>query len=92
MEALHEAYRQIHVVEDSDGHHNHFTPAEERGGIKRPESLSPPPQHARQSLQPASTNESGQYCGLPVCLPVQLSGSSTKATSKVRLLSSTVGI
>lgn len=70
MEALHEAYRQIHVVEDSD---DHYSSLKGRGGINRPESLSSPPQHARQSLQPASTNESGQtppccklFCGLPL--------------------------
>lgn len=50
MEALHEAYRQIHVVEDSDDHSPHY----------RPVSPSSPPQHTRRSLQPASTNESGQ--------------------------------
>ncbi|XP_026228941.1 centrosomal protein of 162 kDa-like isoform X2 [Anabas testudineus] len=48
MEALHEAYRQIHVVEDSDDHSPHY----------RPVSPSSPPQHTRRSLQPASTNES----------------------------------
>ncbi|KAM6995229.1 centrosomal protein of 162 kDa [Tautogolabrus adspersus] len=56
MEALHEAYRQIHVVEDSEDADHHL---EGRGRINRPVSpSSPPPPHARQSLQPASTTES----------------------------------
>lgn len=46
MEALQEAYRQIHVVEDSDDHYKAASPSS--------------PQHTRQSLQPVSTNESGQ--------------------------------
>ncbi|CAK6975579.1 centrosomal protein of 162 kDa [Scomber scombrus] len=54
MEALHDAYRQIHVVEDSDDHHS----LEGRGRLNRPVSPSSPPHYARQSLQPASTNES----------------------------------
>ncbi|XP_068592227.1 centrosomal protein of 162 kDa isoform X2 [Cebidichthys violaceus] len=58
MEALHEAYRQIHVVEDSDDHHHHHSSLEGRGRINRPASPSSPPQHATQSLQPASTNDS----------------------------------
>ncbi|XP_031724500.1 centrosomal protein of 162 kDa isoform X10 [Anarrhichthys ocellatus] len=58
MEALHEAYRQIHVVEDSDNHHHHHSSLEGRGRINRPASSSSPPQHATQSLQPASTNAS----------------------------------
>ncbi|KAM3614709.1 uncharacterized protein V6R79_018243 [Siganus canaliculatus] len=47
VEAVHEAYRQIHVVEDSEGLARHF-PAQEEGGSA----------HGRQSLQPASTAES----------------------------------
>ncbi|XP_076593758.1 centrosomal protein of 162 kDa isoform X9 [Chaetodon auriga] len=58
MDALHEAYRQIHAVEDSDDHHHHYLSLEGRGAINRPVSPSSPPQHARLSLQPASTNES----------------------------------
>ncbi|XP_070822577.1 centrosomal protein of 162 kDa isoform X5 [Chaetodon trifascialis] len=58
MDALHEAYRQIHVVEDSDDHHHHYSSLEGRGVINRPVSPSSPPQHTRLSLQPASTNES----------------------------------
>lgn len=83
LEALHEAYRQIHVVANLDEHHHHYSSVEDRVRINRPETLSPPPQHARQSLQPASTNESGQYCGLPG----QFTGSFTKAASQVGLLS-----
>nr|XP_020514652.1 centrosomal protein of 162 kDa-like isoform X2 [Labrus bergylta] len=56
MEALHEAYRQIHVVADSDDADHHL---EGRGRVNRPVSPSSPPRpHARQSLQPASTAES----------------------------------
>lgn len=50
MEALQEAYRQIHVAEDSDDHFNKITESK---------TLSPTPL-ARGSLQPTSTNESGQ--------------------------------
>ncbi|XP_051263216.1 centrosomal protein of 162 kDa isoform X2 [Dicentrarchus labrax] len=57
MEALHEAYRQIHIVEDSDDHNHRYSSLEGRGRIHRPVSPSSPP-HTRQSLQPASTNES----------------------------------
>ncbi|TNN56432.1 Centrosomal protein [Liparis tanakae] len=67
VEALHEAYRQIHAVEDSEDHHLHQSSVEGRGRSNRPVSPSsppppppPPPPHATQSLQPASTNESGQ--------------------------------
>ncbi|XP_056290108.1 centrosomal protein of 162 kDa isoform X1 [Pseudoliparis swirei] len=60
MEALHEAYRQIHAVEDSEDHHLHRSSVEGRGQSNRPVSTSssPPHHHATQSLQPASTNES----------------------------------
>ncbi|XP_070690850.1 centrosomal protein of 162 kDa isoform X2 [Pempheris klunzingeri] len=58
MEALHEAYRQIHVVEEADGHDHHYSSLEGRSRTNRPVSPSSPPHHARQSLQPASTNES----------------------------------
>ncbi|XP_070767902.1 centrosomal protein of 162 kDa [Enoplosus armatus] len=57
MEALHEAYRQIHIVEDSDNNH-HYPSLEGRGRISSVVSPSSPPRHARQSHQPASTNES----------------------------------
>lgn len=66
MEALHEAYRQIHVVAGSDDHNHHYSSV---GGISSPVSPSSPPPQARQSLQPASTNESGQtlqYCNTAV--------------------------
>lgn len=55
MEALREAYRQIHVVDDSEG-----GSSLKGRGMSRPESLPSSPQHPRQSLQPTSTNESGQ--------------------------------
>ncbi|MEQ2239953.1 hypothetical protein ILYODFUR_009878, partial [Ilyodon furcidens] len=53
VEALQEAYRQIHSVEDSDGHH--YFSLEDRWRTNRPVSPPSPPQ---QSLQPASTIES----------------------------------
>ncbi|CAJ1061874.1 centrosomal protein of 162 kDa isoform X3 [Xyrichtys novacula] len=59
MEALQEAYRQIHVVEDSEDHERHYSDLESREGVDRSASPpSPPPRHIRQSLQPASTAES----------------------------------
>ncbi|KAI3361532.1 hypothetical protein L3Q82_013681 [Scortum barcoo] len=60
MEALQEAYRQIHVVEDSDDHNHHYSSVEGRGKINRAVSPSSSPQHAAQSLQPAfmCSNES----------------------------------
>ncbi|XP_034730618.1 centrosomal protein of 162 kDa isoform X2 [Etheostoma cragini] len=58
MEALHEAYRQIHVVEDSDDRNPHYSFLEGRRGVNRPLSPASPAQHAGRSLQPASTNES----------------------------------
>ncbi|XP_010778813.1 centrosomal protein of 162 kDa-like [Notothenia coriiceps] len=53
MEAVHEAYRQIQVVEDSEDHHLHYSSLEGRVGL----TITPLPQH-KQSLQPADTNES----------------------------------
>ncbi|CAI5678426.1 centrosomal protein of 162 kDa isoform X4 [Oreochromis niloticus] len=58
LEALQEAYRQVHVVEDSDDHGPHTSSLEVRWSINRPLSPSSPPQHAQQSLQPVSTSES----------------------------------
>ncbi|XP_030014331.1 centrosomal protein of 162 kDa isoform X2 [Sphaeramia orbicularis] len=58
MEALHEAYRQIHVVEDSDGHNPPYLSSEGRVTTNRPVSPSSPPLPSRHSLQPVSTNES----------------------------------
>uniref|UniRef100_A0A3B5PYM9 Centrosomal protein of 162 kDa n=1 Tax=Xiphophorus maculatus TaxID=8083 RepID=A0A3B5PYM9_XIPMA len=56
VEALQEAYRQIHSVEDCNGHC--CLPLEDEGRTDKP--VSPPslPQHAQQSLQPFSTNDS----------------------------------
>lgn len=51
VEALQEAYRQIHSVDDSDQHLG------DRGGAEGP---APPPSPPQQSLQPASTKDSGQ--------------------------------
>ncbi|XP_035772482.1 centrosomal protein of 162 kDa-like, partial [Neolamprologus brichardi] len=56
LEALQEAYRQVHVVEDSDGRGHHSSSLEGRWSINRP--LSPSSQHAQQSLQPVSTSDS----------------------------------
>ncbi|XP_015247045.1 PREDICTED: centrosomal protein of 162 kDa-like isoform X6 [Cyprinodon variegatus] len=49
VEALQEAYRQIHSVDDSDQHLG------DRGGAEGP---APPPSPPQQSLQPASTKDS----------------------------------
>lgn len=53
IEALHEAYRQIHVVDDSDDYNHQYSSVEE-GRFHRPVSPSSP------ALQPASTTESGE--------------------------------
>ncbi|KAK2910673.1 hypothetical protein Q8A73_008388 [Channa argus] len=58
MEALHEAYRQIQVEEDSKDHNLHFSSLQGRARTNRPASPSSPPQLVRQSFPPASTNES----------------------------------
>ncbi|XP_039864354.1 centrosomal protein of 162 kDa isoform X1 [Simochromis diagramma] len=58
LEALQEAYRQVHVVEDSDDRGHHTSSLEVRWSINRPLSPSSPPQRAQQSLQPVSTSES----------------------------------
>uniref|UniRef100_A0A3B3YGH0 Centrosomal protein of 162 kDa n=1 Tax=Poecilia mexicana TaxID=48701 RepID=A0A3B3YGH0_9TELE len=55
VEALQEAYRQIHSVEGCDGHR--CLPLEDEGRTSRPVSLSLP-QHAQQTLQPFSTSDS----------------------------------
>ncbi|XP_039864356.1 centrosomal protein of 162 kDa isoform X2 [Simochromis diagramma] len=55
LEALQEAYRQVHVVEDSDDRGHHTSSLEVRWSINRPLSPSSPPQRAQQSLQPVST-------------------------------------
>ncbi|XP_034553537.1 centrosomal protein of 162 kDa isoform X2 [Notolabrus celidotus] len=55
VEALHEAYRQIHVVQDLDDHHPDH---EGKARDSRPASPPSPLRHAGQSLQPASTAES----------------------------------
>ncbi|XP_030580549.1 centrosomal protein of 162 kDa isoform X2 [Archocentrus centrarchus] len=58
MEALQEAYRQIHIVEDSDDHGHQTSSLEGRWKPNRPLSPSFPPQNATQSLHPVSTSES----------------------------------
>lgn len=59
MEALHEAYRQIHVVDESDDHNQTFSSSQTKTKTNRPESpASPPPPLDRHSLRPVSTNES----------------------------------
>ncbi|KAK2844087.1 hypothetical protein Q5P01_010746 [Channa striata] len=58
MEALHEAYRHIQVVEDSDDHNLHCSSLAGNERNNRSASPSSLPQHVGQSLQPASTNES----------------------------------
>lgn len=62
MEALHEAYRQIHVVDESDDHNQTFSSSQTKTKTNRPESpASPPPPLDRHSLRPVSTNESGLH-------------------------------
>ncbi|XP_029927766.1 centrosomal protein of 162 kDa isoform X2 [Myripristis murdjan] len=59
VEALHEAYRQIsHAVDGSDDHNRHLPSLERRGRSGRTVSPSSPPQHAKHTLQPASTTDS----------------------------------
>ncbi|KAL6108660.1 cep162 [Pungitius sinensis] len=58
IEALHEAYRQIHLVELSDGHHHQHQSMEGMGTIEGAMSPYSAPQHATGSVQPASTNDS----------------------------------
>ncbi|XP_029359561.1 centrosomal protein of 162 kDa isoform X2 [Echeneis naucrates] len=57
IEALHKAYREIHVVGDSEDYNRHYS-LEGEESIHKPLSPSASPQHGRQSLHPASTNES----------------------------------
>ncbi|XP_074539256.1 centrosomal protein of 162 kDa [Halichoeres trimaculatus] len=70
MEALHEAYRQIHVVGDSVNHH--YSDQEGRVKTKRPTSPSSPSHHTGQSLQPASTAESELLTAEELMRPIQL--------------------
>ncbi|KAM4736119.1 centrosomal protein of 162 kDa [Anableps anableps] len=56
VEALQEAYRHIHSVEDSDEHR--YLSLQDRGRSDRPVSPPSPPQRAQQSLHPVSTTES----------------------------------
>ncbi|XP_043972185.1 centrosomal protein of 162 kDa isoform X3 [Gambusia affinis] len=56
VEALQEAYRQIHSVEGCDGHRS--LPLEDEGKTDWPVSTPSLPLHAQQSLQPFSTNDS----------------------------------
>ncbi|PWA29852.1 hypothetical protein CCH79_00020234, partial [Gambusia affinis] len=56
VKALQEAYRQIHSVEGCDGHRS--LPLEDEGKTDWPVSTPSLPQHAQQSLQPFSTNDS----------------------------------
>lgn len=58
IEALQEAYRHIQTVEDSD--ETQHVCVEEKKKKDRPGSSLPLPQQTQQSLQSASTNESGQ--------------------------------
>ncbi|XP_008431087.2 centrosomal protein of 162 kDa isoform X2 [Poecilia reticulata] len=56
VEDLQEAYRQIPSVKGCDGHR--CLPLEDEGRTDRPVSPLSLPQHAQQSLQPFSTNDS----------------------------------
>ncbi|XP_047453612.1 centrosomal protein of 162 kDa isoform X2 [Mugil cephalus] len=87
MEALHEAYRQIHVVEESDEHNDQFSSLEQRGRMNRPMSPTSPP---HQSLQPASTIESDLPTAEELMKPIrpeenQLRGFTLRPVSDVEL-------
>ncbi|XP_059194596.1 centrosomal protein of 162 kDa [Centropristis striata] len=69
MEALHEAYRQIHVVEDSDDHNPRYSFLKGTERTSRPVFPSSPPPHS--SLQHASTNESELPTAEELMRPIQ---------------------
>uniref|UniRef100_A0A8D3CQU4 Centrosomal protein of 162 kDa n=1 Tax=Scophthalmus maximus TaxID=52904 RepID=A0A8D3CQU4_SCOMX len=84
MEALHDAYRQIHVVEDSDDcDHNHHNSTMEGREERLLKSVSPtfPAQHDRQSLQPASTNESDLPTAEELMRPIRIEEDHTRGFS-----------
>ncbi|XP_063735241.1 centrosomal protein of 162 kDa [Eleginops maclovinus] len=82
MEAVHEAYRQIQVVEDSEDHYLHYSSLEGRGAIP----ITPLPQHTTQSLQPADTNESAITLTLAVGFIQEQTSGSFETTSPESLL------
>uniref|UniRef100_UPI003AB0548A centrosomal protein of 162 kDa n=1 Tax=Centroberyx gerrardi TaxID=166262 RepID=UPI003AB0548A len=72
MEALQEAYRQLsHAVDGSDDHSHHHLSLERRGRSSGPVSPPSPPQHARQTFQPASTTESEQPTAEELMRPIR---------------------
>ncbi|XP_053289282.1 centrosomal protein of 162 kDa isoform X2 [Pleuronectes platessa] len=83
MEALHEAYRQIQVVEGSDDHNRDYlhSPVEGEGRLHRSVSSSFPPQHGRLSLQPASTNESDLPTAEELMRPIRIDEDHTRGFS-----------
>ncbi|XP_069393742.1 centrosomal protein of 162 kDa isoform X2 [Paralichthys olivaceus] len=82
MEALHEAYRQIQVVEGSDDHnHDHLHSTEEGERLHRSVSSTFAPQHDRQSLQPASTNESDLPTAEELMRPIRIEDDHTRGFS-----------
>ncbi|KAG7235959.1 hypothetical protein INR49_001706, partial [Caranx melampygus] len=72
MEALQEAYRQIHTVTDSDDYNQYYSSLEGEERIHRPVSPSFTPQHVRWSLHPASTNESEIPTAEELMRPIRL--------------------
>ncbi|XP_062255825.1 centrosomal protein of 162 kDa isoform X2 [Platichthys flesus] len=83
MEALHEAYRQIQVVEGSDDHNRDYlhSSVEGEGRLQRSMSSSFPPQHGRLSLQPASTNESDLPTAEELMRPIRIDEDHTRGFS-----------
>ncbi|XP_034467827.1 centrosomal protein of 162 kDa isoform X2 [Hippoglossus hippoglossus] len=83
MEALHEAYRQIQVVEGSDDHNHDYlhSPVEGEGRLHRSVSSSFPPQHGRLSLQQASTNESDLPTAEELMRPIRIEEDHTRGFS-----------
>ncbi|XP_060937685.1 centrosomal protein of 162 kDa [Limanda limanda] len=83
MEALHEAYRQIQVVEGADDHNRDYlhSPVGGEGRLHRSVSSSFPPQHGRLSLQPASTNESDLPTAEELMRPIRIDEDHTRGFS-----------
>ncbi|KAM8869148.1 centrosomal protein of 162 kDa isoform 2-T5 [Spinachia spinachia] len=71
MEALHEAYRQIHVVERSDDYHHQHPSIEGMGTNDRRVSPSSPPKHTTHSVHSGSTNDSDLPTAEELMRPIQ---------------------
>ncbi|KAM9847014.1 centrosomal protein of 162 kDa [Aulostomus maculatus] len=89
MEALHEAYKQAHVVEDTEDHNSFCSSREGKASIGTPVSATSHLPHATQSLQPASTNESELPTAEELMRPIRpedhIRGFSLQAVSAVDL-------